>query len=94
MKNFDNRYFIQNFCTKDPEVTAAFQEVSTNPANFIKYQNNPKVKAVLEKIMKFSGSGMGGFPGFGAGMGGGFPGGFPPSGGAPPASATDDDGLD
>ena len=28
----------------------AFQEVSKNPANIAKYQNNPKVQAVINKL--------------------------------------------
>ena len=45
----------------------------------MKYQNNPKVKKLIDKLAsKFgggagAGGGMGGFPGMG-GMGGGFPG--------------------
>ncbi|XP_053612668.1 hsc70-interacting protein-like [Plodia interpunctella] len=74
---------------QDPEVTAAFQDVSANPANFVKYQNNPKIAAVIEKLQGKLGKGgglfSGGFPGFG-GAGG------PDSGPKPP---TDDDvGLD
>ncbi|KAF5397416.1 Suppressor of tumorigenicity protein 13 [Paragonimus heterotremus] len=57
---------------QDPEVMAAFSDVSSNPADMHKYQNNPKVKKVLEKMMnKFGGSGatpggmpFGGSPGF------------------------------
>ncbi len=44
------------FC-KDPEVAQAFQEISANPANIGKYQNNPKVQEVLAKLSKkFGGS--------------------------------------
>lgn len=43
---------------QDPEVMAAFQDVSQNPANMSKYQNNPKVKKVIEKLQsKFGGAG-------------------------------------
>lgn len=35
---------------QDPEVAAALQDVSVNPANFVKYQNNPKIAAVIEKL--------------------------------------------
>jgi len=82
---------------KDPEVAAAFQDISMNPANFIKYQSNPKIMALISKLStKFQGAGMG-FPGMG-----GFPGGFPGAGGfnagAPgggqPRPAAEDDGLD
>ena len=79
------------FFVQDPEVAAAFQDISTNPANMIKYQNNPKISAVIKKLATKFGGGM---PG---GFGGGFPGGFPPSGGtgsAPRAASGDDVGLD
>jgi len=43
---------------QDPEVMAAFQDVSSNPANMSKYQDNPKVKSVIEKLQsKFGGAG-------------------------------------
>lgn len=29
---------------------AAFNDVSKNPANIAKYQNNPKVMAIIEKL--------------------------------------------
>ncbi|GAA6215591.1 hsc70-interacting protein [Lates japonicus] len=35
---------------KDPEVMAAFQDVAQNPANIAKYQNNPKVMALVTKL--------------------------------------------
>ena len=39
---------------------AAFQDVQSNPANISKYENNPKVQSVLEKLTaKFKGSGGG-----------------------------------
>ena len=81
---------------QDPEVAAAFQDISTNPANMAKYQNNPKVMQLINKMMgKFGGGGapggMPGMPGMGGGMpgmGGGMPGmggmgGFPGMGGMP-----------
>uniref|UniRef100_A0A3B3RHB7 ST13 Hsp70 interacting protein n=1 Tax=Paramormyrops kingsleyae TaxID=1676925 RepID=A0A3B3RHB7_9TELE len=41
---------------KDPEVMAAFQDVAQNPANMAKYQNNPKVMALITKLSaKFGG---------------------------------------
>jgi suppressor of tumorigenicity protein 13 len=80
----------------DPEVAAALQDCMTNPANMMKYANNPKVMNLLKKF----GSAMGGM----GGAGGGFPGmagGFNFGGGAsePPKSdskpkETFDDGLD
>ena len=52
----------------DPEVAAAFQDISSNPANIMKYQNNPKIMALVTKMAGKMGGG-GGMPGMG-GMGG------------------------
>jgi suppressor of tumorigenicity protein 13 len=52
----------------DPEVAAALQDVMQNPANIMKYQNNPKVMNLLKKFAGAAGAG-GGMPGMG-GMGG------------------------
>uniref|UniRef100_A0A3B3S935 ST13 Hsp70 interacting protein n=1 Tax=Paramormyrops kingsleyae TaxID=1676925 RepID=A0A3B3S935_9TELE len=42
---------------KDPEVMAAFQDVAQNPANITKYQNNPKIMALISKLStKFGGA--------------------------------------
>merc|ERR1719187_2692340 len=50
----------------DPEVAAAFKDISANPANIMKYQNNPKVMALVNKMAsKFGGGGGGGMPGMG-----------------------------
>ncbi|XP_034394698.1 hsc70-interacting protein isoform X2 [Cyclopterus lumpus] len=35
---------------KDPEVMTAFQDVAQNPANIAKYQNNPKIMALVTKL--------------------------------------------
>lgn len=84
----------------DPEVAAAFKDISSNPANIMKYQNNPKVMALVNKMASKFGGGGGGMPGMGgmgglggmAGMMGGLfgGGGAPSSGGssAPPPSST------
>ena len=49
---------VVNF--KDPEVAAAFQDISSNPANISKYHNNPKVQNLMKKMMgKFSSGGPG-----------------------------------
>lgn len=88
---------------KDPEVAEALKDIMANPANIVKYQNNPKIM----KLMNLVGGAAGG-AGFGGGAPGGFggaPGGFggfpgfgggPPTG--PPSSAQKpdlhDDGLD
>lgn len=42
---------------QDPEVMAAFQDVSQNPANMSKYENNPKVKNIIEKLSAKFGKG-------------------------------------
>ena len=57
---------------------AAFQDVSQNPANMSKYENNPKIKSIIDKLSKKFGNAESGSP---PGSGGGFPGGF--SGGFP-----------
>ena len=41
---------------QDPEVMTAFQDVQKNPANISKYENNPKVKKVMEKLAARLGS--------------------------------------
>lgn len=42
---------------KDPEVMAAFQDVAQNPSNIAKYQNNPKIMALVSRLSsKFGGS--------------------------------------
>jgi len=42
--------------TQDPEVSAAFADVSQNPANMAKYANNPKVQNLIKKMQsKFAG---------------------------------------
>uniref|UniRef100_A0A3P8SWP8 ST13 Hsp70 interacting protein n=1 Tax=Amphiprion percula TaxID=161767 RepID=A0A3P8SWP8_AMPPE len=35
---------------KDPEVMAAFQDVAQNPANIAKYQSNPKIMGLMNKL--------------------------------------------
>ena len=53
-------------------MAAAFKDISANPANIMKYQNNPKVMALVTKMaskMGGGGGGGGGMPGMG-GMGG------------------------
>ena len=37
-------------------MSAAFQDISANPANISKYQNNPKIQKLMKKMsMKFAG---------------------------------------
>lgn len=45
---------------------AAFQDLSTNPANFAKYQSNPKIAAAIQKLQTKLGKG-GSMPFGGAG---------------------------
>lgn len=46
---------------QDPEVAAAFQDISQNPQNMMKYQDNPKVQALINKMAtKFGGKPPGG----------------------------------
>ena len=73
------------FYHQDPEVAAAFQDISANPANIGKYQDNPKVKEIITKLSKKFGGGAGGA------APGGFPG-FPGAGGAGGASGASDAG--
>jgi len=96
---FSNPDILEAF--KDPEVSAAFQDIMTNPANVTKYQNNPKVMKLVNLVGQSVGSmgGMGGMPGMG-GMGGmpgmGGMGGMPDFGEGKPKRTSDfqDDGLD
>merc|ERR1719228_2304363 len=74
----------------DPEVAAAFKDISSNPANIMKYQNNPKVMALVNKMASKMG-GMGGMRG-GAGAGAGSAAGAgptppPPSGASKPPTS-------
>lgn len=73
-------------------MTAAFIDVQKNPANAAKYESNPKVKKVMEKLSATLGAaGMGG-----AKMGGASPGMEkdsatpepPPASAAPPPKTT------
>merc|ERR1719433_2333356 len=63
----------------DPEVAAAFEDITSNPANIMKYQGNPKVMKLLTKMAGKMGGGAGGLGGMFGGMGGmgGMPGGMP-----------------
>lgn len=80
---------------KDPEVSAAFQEISKNPASYMKYQSNPKIATIINKMASKYSNMTGGFGGMG-GFPGGFPGGGFPGGAPPPSAPTpnDDVGLD
>ncbi|XP_029174922.1 putative protein FAM10A4 [Nylanderia fulva] len=83
---------LQSF--QDPEVSEAFKDISANPTNVLKYQNNPKIMGLINKMA----SKFGGIGGAAAGMN--FPGGMPGFPGAgmgrpnPPKPPQDDVGLD
>ncbi|CAI5444134.1 unnamed protein product [Caenorhabditis angaria] len=62
---------------QDPEILPALMDIMSNPANMMKYLNNPKVAKLIAKLQK-----SGGFPGFGG------PGGAP-TGGCPGGGCTD-----
>ncbi|XP_018348769.1 PREDICTED: putative protein FAM10A4 isoform X2 [Trachymyrmex septentrionalis] len=83
---------IQAF--EDPEMAEAFREISTNPTSILKYQNNPKIMALINKMASKYGSGCCN-PGA-AGMN--FPGGMPgaEAGRSDPSKSSphDDVGLD
>lgn len=74
---------------RDPEVSAAFQDIMTNPANVGKYQSNPKIMKLInmvgQKMGGGAGMGMGGMPDFGEKKGGAAP---------KPSPDFQDDGLD
>jgi len=54
----------------NPKVMQAMTELMSNPAAFAKYQNDPEVMGVMQKLMgKFSGGG-GGMPDLSGMMGG------------------------
>ena len=57
--NFHACLFVTLPCSspQDPEVSAAFQDVATNPANISKYQNNPRVQQVINKLAAKFGTG-------------------------------------
>ncbi|XP_034951976.1 putative protein FAM10A4 [Chelonus insularis] len=74
---------------QDPEVSAAFMDISSNSANIFKYQKNPKIMNLVNKVLSK-------FVGGGGGMAGGMPGFFPgaTNTSTPPTSGGDDVGLD
>lgn len=44
--------------TQDPEVAAAFADISQNPANMSKYANNAKIQNLIKNMQgKFAGAG-------------------------------------
>merc|ERR1719436_587816 len=64
----------------NPKMAAAMQDIMSNPGNIGKYQDDPEIMGLMQKVMgKFGGMG-----GMGGGMGGA-PGGAPGAG--PGASA-------
>jgi len=71
---------------QNPKMQAAMQEIMSNPANIAKYQSDPEVMGLFNKMMSKMG-GMGGMPGGMGGMGG-MPEGFGGMGGDAGASTT------
>lgn len=52
----------------------AFQDISQNPENIIKYGHNPRLKTIIEKLdKKFGPPGSGPPPASGGGLPGGIP---------------------
>merc|ERR1719401_980025 len=52
----------------NPKVMEAMQEIMQNPANMAKYEKDPEMMALMQKIMAKMGGGMpGGMPGNGEG---------------------------
>merc|ERR550514_2688936 len=64
----------------NPKMMQAMQEIMSNPAAIGKYQNDPEIMGLFQKMMGKMGGmggmpgGMGGMPGGFGGMGGGFAG--------------------
>lgn len=62
---------------QNPKMAQAMQEIMSNPANMAKYQNDPEIMALVQKLMAKMGGAGGGMPDMSAmfgGAGGGFPG--------------------
>lgn len=85
--------------SQEPEVLEFCKEICFNPASILKYQRNPKIMALINKMdSKFVGAG-GKPPGF-PGMPGGMPnfsstdGAAPPPPPPPPSTEQSDVGLD
>ena len=78
---------------QDPEISQAFMEVSQNPANISKYQNNPKIQRVIQRMTEKFGMFGGAGSGDGSGHGGG-PGGAGGAGGAGAPPSQPDLGVD
>lgn len=71
-------------------MATAFEDIMKNPANIMKYRDNPKVQKAMEKLgglaSGFNFRNTGGFPNF--------TGGFPTQGSASTGATPDDDALD
>lgn len=53
---FQDPEIVQAF--QDPEVAAAFSDITRNPANIAKYQSNPKVQRIINKVTEKMGGAM------------------------------------
>lgn len=80
-----------HYTAQDPEVSAAFMDVSQNPANISKYQDNPKIQRIIQKLSNKFGGAPGGMGEEGQSGGSTSSEG---SGGAPPPSGHSDLGVD
>jgi suppressor of tumorigenicity protein 13 len=84
---------------QNPKIATAMQEIMSNPANMAKYQDDPDVMELVQKLMgKMGGMGfnpeemMAGMGGMGGGAGGA--GGAPPSGGPTVEEVDENTGVD
>lgn len=75
-------------------MSQAFQDVSENPANISKYQNNPKVQKLIQKMSEKFGMFGGAGGGHGDGGQGGGSGGAGGAGGAGGTYTQSDLGVD
>ncbi|XP_043266938.1 putative protein FAM10A4 [Venturia canescens] len=72
---------------QDPEITQMFLDISTNPANIKKYENNPKMMEILSKFCGSDGKdAVNGLLGFLKGMGGLYSGAGGATANPPPAA--------
>lgn len=69
--HFTHNFRIYANCFAWTQMMAAFQDIMTNPANMVKYKDDPEISEAFSKLTRKFGGGMagGGFPA------GGFPGG-------------------
>merc|ERR1719387_1872674 len=49
----------------NPKIMSAMQDIMSNPGNISKYQSDPEIMALMQKVMKSMGGSMGGMGGMG-----------------------------